>query len=69
MSTPVDGLNDSLVEVTLAGRLPVLAVTQTGYMVALVAVSSVTPMFVALVADPADSVLCATFSQRWSVVS
>jgi len=30
----------------------VLAVTQTGYMVALVEVSSVTPMLVALVADP-----------------
>jgi hypothetical protein len=47
---PVDGLKDSLVELTLAGRLPVFAVTQTGYIVALVVVSLVMAEFVALVA-------------------
>ena len=38
---PVLGLKVSLVLVTLMGRLPVAAVTQVGYMVALVVVSSV----------------------------
>jgi hypothetical protein len=51
-STPVDGLNVSFVDVVFTGRLPVLAVTHAGYIVALVAVSSVIPTFVALVAVP-----------------
>ena len=38
---PVLGLKLSLVELTLMGRLPVAAVTQVRYMVALVVVSSV----------------------------
>ena len=49
---PVEGLKLNLVEVTLAGRLPVYVVTQTGYIVALVVVSSVMPTFTAFVALP-----------------
>ena len=36
----VEGLKDNLVEETLRGMLPVFAVTQTGYIVAAVVVSS-----------------------------
>jgi hypothetical protein len=56
---PVEGLKLNFVEVTLAGRFPVFAVTQTGYIVALVEVSLVMPIFTALVAVPTESVLCA----------
>jgi hypothetical protein len=52
VNTPVDGLNVIFVEVTLAGKLPVLAVTQTGNIVAFVAKSSVIAIFVAFVAVP-----------------
>ena len=55
VKAPVDGLKLNFVEVTFAGKFPVFAVTQTGYIVALVEASSVMPMFVlfvALVADP-----------------
>ena len=47
---PVDGLKDNFEDDTFAGRLPVLAVAHKGYMVALVEVSSVMPILVALVA-------------------
>jgi hypothetical protein len=47
---PVDGLNDNLVDETYWERFPVLAVTQVGYMVALVVVSSVIVVVVAAVA-------------------
>ena len=60
VKAPVDGLKLNLVEVTLAGRFPVLAVTHTGYIEAFVEVSSVMPMlvlFVAFVALPTDRVL------------
>lgn len=39
VNVPVDGLNDSLVDDTLRGRLPVVVVTHTGYIEALVVVS------------------------------
>lgn len=42
VSVPVEGLKLSLVEDTLSGGVPVMAVTQVGYMVALVLVSSAT---------------------------
>lgn len=54
-SSPVLGLNENFVLVTLAGKLPVFAVTQRGNMVALVVVSFVMPMFVALVAVPVNA--------------
>ena len=44
---PVEGLKVSFEDDTFWGRFPVLAVTQVGYMVALVAVSSVTAVLVA----------------------
>lgn len=50
---PVDGLNDSSVEETLSGRLPVLAVTHVGNIVALVVTSFAMPLLTALVAVPA----------------
>jgi len=60
VNCPVEGLKLNFVEVTFAGKFPVLAVTHTGYIVALVLVSSVMPIlvvFVAFVADPTDKVL------------
>jgi hypothetical protein len=51
----VDGLKVNLVDVTFWGRLPVLEVTHVGYIVALVVVSSVIAVFVALVAVPTDN--------------
>ncbi len=56
-NAPVLGLNESFVDDTLAGRLPVAAVTQRGYIVALVVVSSVIPMFVAFVTVPLNAPL------------
>ena len=53
-SVAVEGLKVILVDETFCGRLPVLAVTQVGYIVALVVVSSVMPVLVALVADVAE---------------
>ncbi len=50
VNAPVEGLNDSLVEDVFCGRLPVVDVTQVGYTVALVVVSSVIAVFAALVA-------------------
>ena len=55
VSVAVLGLKDSFVEATLAGKFPVLAVTQTGYIVAFVVVSSVIPMFVAFVTVPENA--------------
>lgn len=52
LRVPVEGLNVSLVDETLVGRLPVVVVNQAGYMVALVVVSSVIPTVVALPALP-----------------
>ena len=49
---PVEGLKLSFVDDTFCGRLPVLDVTHVGYMVALVAVSSVMAILAALVAVP-----------------
>ena len=43
---PVDGLNVNFVLDTLAGKLPVFAVTHNGYIVAFVVVSLVIPTFV-----------------------
>ena len=54
---PVDGLKLSLVEVTFAGKFPVLAVTHTGYIVALVVSSFVMPMLTAFVAVPTVTLL------------
>ena len=60
VKTPVDGLNLSLVELTLIGKFPVLEVTQDKYISLAVLVSSVTATLVAfvavvaVVADPAD---------------
>ncbi len=51
---PVLGLKESLVLDTLAGKFPVAAVTQDGYIVALVVVSSVMPTLTALVAVVED---------------
>ena len=48
----VEGLKVSFEDDTFAGRFPVLAVAHNGYMVALVAVSSVIPILVALEALP-----------------
>ena len=48
----VDGLKVSFEDATFAGGFPVLAVAHKGYMVALVAVSSVIPILVALEALP-----------------
>lgn len=49
----------SLVLVTFAGKLPVLAVTQVRYISAFVLVSSVIPIFVAFVALVADVAVAA----------
>ena len=56
VNKPDDGLNFSLVDDNFGGRLPVLAVTHNGYMVALVVESSVTATLVALVEVPANAV-------------
>jgi hypothetical protein len=50
VSAPVLGTKLSFVLDTLAGRLPVFAVTHTGYTAVAVATSFVTPTFVAFVA-------------------
>ena len=51
VNKPVDGLNCSLVDYNFGGRLPVLAVTHNGYMVAFVVESSaIAATLVALVA-------------------
>ena len=50
VSTPEDGLKVNLVDVTFCGKLPVFAVTHVRYILALVVVSSVIPVLVALVA-------------------
>ena len=54
VKSPVDGLNVSLSDVTFCGKFPVFAVTQVGYTVALVLVSSVIAVLVALVALPTE---------------
>jgi len=50
--TDVLGLNVIWVDGHFAGKLPVAAVTHVGYIVALVVVSSVMPMFSSIVAVP-----------------
>jgi len=53
VKTPVDGLNLSLVDDTLIGKLPVVVVTQDKYISAAVVVSSVIATLFAFVAVPA----------------
>ena len=50
VNAPVLGLNLSFVDDTYSGKLPDIAVFQTGYITAFVVVSSVVPVFVAFVA-------------------
>ena len=50
VNIPVEGINDSFVDVVFCGRLPVFAVTHVGYTAEAVATSSVIAVLVALVA-------------------
>ena len=59
VNAPVDGLNFNLVEETYSGKLPEFAVFHTGYITALVVLSSVVPVFVAFVAVVADVAVAA----------
>src|SRR5664280_2893016 len=57
VNIPVEGINDSFVDVVFCGRLPVFAVTHVGYTATAVATSSVIAVLVALVALPAEPVI------------
>jgi hypothetical protein len=52
VKAPVLGLNLSFVDDTYSGKLPDIAVFQTGYITAFVVVSSVVPVLVAFVTTP-----------------
>jgi len=52
VTLPVEGLNVNLVDETFIGKLPVVVVTHVGYIVALVVVSFVIAIFVAVAALP-----------------
>jgi hypothetical protein len=60
VKAPVLGVNFSLVDATVIGKLPVVVLTNVGYQVAIELVSSVIAVFVAFVAvvaveaDPAE---------------
>jgi len=59
VNAPVLGLNLSFVDDTYNGKLPVMAVFQTGYITAFVVVSSVVPVLVAFVTTPVELVYSA----------
>ena len=56
VNAPVEGLKDNFVDVTFWGKLPLLLVTQVGYTVAFVVVSSVIAVFVAFPTVKLDAV-------------